>query len=162
MFTTLDLKTNNTDIWMFSVSDQKRVPYLQTQFNEINSQISPDGKWLAYESDESGRFEVYIQSFPSPGNKIQVSTTGGMTSKWRKDGKELFYISPDKKMMSVALNASPFEPGIPTVLFQTQIASNIESRNHYVVTGDGQRFLINTPLKEIATSPINVLVNWRH
>ncbi|HSE40636.1 MAG TPA: hypothetical protein VLH08_07690, partial [Acidobacteriota bacterium] len=160
-FSTLDFKTFNSDIWILPLSTNQPSPYLQTEFNEASSQISPDGKWLAYSSDESGRLEVYVQSFPQPGNKVQISTAGGVTPAWRKDGKELFYISPDKKMMSVTFNeGSTLEPTIPTVLFQTQIAPNIESRNHYVVTGDGQRFLVNTLLKEMATAPINVLVNW--
>jgi serine/threonine protein kinase len=160
-FTTIDFKTYNLDTWILSLSNNRASPYLQSEFNETSSHISPDGKWLAYTSDESGRFEVYVQSFPQPGNKIQISTSGGDTPQWRKDGKEIFYISPDKKIMSVTFNeSSTLEPSIPKVLFQTQIASNIESRNQYVVTGDGQRFLVNTPLKEIATAPINVLVNW--
>lgn len=161
-YSNIDFKTSNIDIWVLPMEgDRRPFPYLQTKFNESDSQISPDGKWLAYTSNESGRSEIYVQSFPSPGNKLQISTAGGVTPTWRKDGKELFYVSPDKKIMSVTINAdSVFEPSIPKVLFQTQITANIESRNHYVVTADGQRFLINTPLKEIATAPINVVVNW--
>ena len=161
-YSTIDFKTSNIDIWVLPMKgDRRPFPYLQTKFNESDSQISPDGKWLAYTSDESGRPEIYVQSFPSPGNKLQISTAGGVTPAWRKDGKELFYVSPDKKIMLVTINAdSTFEPSIPKVLFQTQITANIESRNHYVVTADGQRFLVNTPLKEIATAPINVVVNW--
>jgi eukaryotic-like serine/threonine-protein kinase len=116
---------------------------------------------MSYTSDESGRPEIYVQSFPSPGNKTQISTTGGTTARWRKDGKELFYVSPDKKIMSVTIDtSSTFEASVPNVLFQTQIAPPIEARNQYEVTGDGQRFLVNTPLKEIATAPIHVVVNW--
>jgi eukaryotic-like serine/threonine-protein kinase len=161
-FSQLDFKGYKSDVWILPMDgSRKPFPYLQTKYFENDSQIAPNGKWLAYASDESGRFEVYVQSFPSPGNKVQISTSGGVCSKWRKDGKELFYISPDKKIMSVTINDSPnFEPSVPKALFQTQIVSNIESRNHYVVTADGQRFLVNTLQKEIATAPINVVVNW--
>jgi eukaryotic-like serine/threonine-protein kinase len=161
-FSQLDFKGYKSDVWILPMDgSRKPFPYLQTKYFENDSQIAPNGKWLAYSSDESGRFEVYVQSFPSPGNKIQISTNGGVCSKWRKDGKELFYISPDKKIMSVTINdGTNFEPSVPKALFQTQIVSNIESRNHYVVTADGQRFLVNTLLKEIATAPINVVVNW--
>lgn len=161
-FSQLNFRTFHSDLWILPMDgDRKPFPYLESEFDENDSQIDPEGKWLAYTSNESGRPEVYVQSFPSPGNKVQISTDGGVTPKWRKDGKELFYVSPDKKIMSVAINTDPtFEAGVPKALFQTQIASNIESRNHYVVTADGQRFLINTPLKSIASSPINVVVNW--
>lgn len=161
-FSKLDFKTFTSDVWILPMDgSRKPFPYLETKYFENDSQIAPNGKWLAYTSDESGRSEVYVQSFPVPGNKVQISTSGGVCSKWRRDGKELFYVSPDKKIMSVTINDGPnFEPGVPKVLFQTQIASTMESRNHYVVTSDGQRFLINTQLKEIATAPINVVVNW--
>jgi len=161
-FSKLDFKTFTSDVWILPMDgSRKPFPYLETKYFENDSQIAPNGKWLAYTCDESGRSEVYVQSFPSPGNKVQISTTGGVCPKWRRDGKELFYVSPDKKIMSVTINDGPnLEPGVPQALFQTQIASNIESRNHYVVTADGQRFLINTQLKEVATAPINVVVNW--
>jgi eukaryotic-like serine/threonine-protein kinase len=162
IFSSLDFKTFNTDIWVKPFNgDRKPFPYLKTEFNEGEARISPDGKWMSYTSDESGRPEIYVQSFPSPGNKIQISTTGGTTARWRKDGKELFYVSPDKKIMSVTIDtSSTFEASVPNVLFQTQIAPPIEARNQYEVTRDGQRFLVNTPLKEIATAPIHVVVNW--
>ncbi|MCI0442943.1 hypothetical protein L0244_04000, partial [bacterium] len=162
VFQSLNFKTNSADLWIQPfIGDQKPFPYLQTEFNESDGRISPDVKWLSYTSDESGRREVYVQTFPSPGNKIQISTGGGETARWRKDGKELFYVSPDKKIMSVTINTdSTFEPAVPQPLFQTLIALGVEARNQYELTSDGQRFLINTPLKEISTAPINVVVNW--
>ena len=162
VFTTIDFKTFKSDLWIQPMtSAQKPTPFLQTDYSESQAQISPDGRWIAYVSDESGSQEVYIQNFPSPGNKLQISTGGGSQPKWRRDGKELFYVSLDKKVMTVQLKGnSTLEPGIPLVLFQTQIATWVEARNQYVVSADGQRFFINTPLKQIASSPINVMVNW--
>ncbi len=161
VYTTLELKTNQSDIWMLPInSNGKPVPFLTSEYNEDFGQVSPDGNWIAYSSDESGRYEVYVQNFPTPGGKVQISTTGGQQQKWSANSKEIFYISPDRKMMSVDFHPGSTEQPAPKILFQTKIMPKIEARNHYVVTGDGQRFLINTPLEEIATSPIEVVLNW--
>ena len=163
VYDTLDLRTNKTDIWKFSMVDRQSSPLIQTQSNESNAQISPNGKWISYISDESGRWEIYIQSFLTPGSKKQISLGGAAEMAfWRKDGKELFYVSADKKMMSVSIDdeSGTLQVGIPTVLFQTHIKTRLEARNHYVVSGDGQKFWINTPLQEISTAPIDVLSNW--
>ncbi|MCI0411301.1 hypothetical protein L0222_00715 [bacterium] len=142
--------------------ERKAFPYLQTEFNEGNAQFSPDGRWIAYLSDESGRIEVYLQSYPTPGSKLRISTDGAADQpQWRKDGKELYYVALDRKMMAVPLQGtSTLEAGNPQTLFQTQIKTRIEARNYYVATGDGQRFLVNTTLKEIATAPITIVLNW--
>ena len=150
-----------TDLWILPMSgDRKPFPFLQTPFNEQQAQFSPDGKWIAYTSDDSGTPEVYVQTFPASGGKWRISTTGGAEPKWRRDGKELFYLAPDKKLMAVDTKlGTVFEAGVPKALFETRILVLTTFRNHYVVTGDGQRFLINSGLEETST-PISVVVNW--
>lgn len=138
--------------------DRKPAKFLATPFAEVEAQWSLDGRWIAYTSNESGRAEVYVQSFPPAGGKWQISTQGGRVARWRADGKELFYIS-GQKMMAVEVKArgQEFEAGIPKALFEAPLGAIY--RNPYVVVGSGQRFLINTPVEE-AASPITLVVNW--
>ncbi len=163
VFSTIDFTTNKSDLWLLPMTgnDRKATPWLQTRFNEASGQISPDSKWILYASDESGKFEIYLNSFPVSGQKIQISNAGGEQPRWRGDGKEVFYISPDKKVVSVELNfGETLEPGTPRILFQTQIVPMIEARNHWDVTADGQTFLINTTSPSTAEAPIEVITNW--
>jgi len=139
--------------------DRKAHPFLQTPFNEIEGQFSPDGRWVAYTSNESGRYEVYVAPFPGPGGKWQVSTGGGTFPRWRRDGTEIFYLAPDKKLMMAAVNgkSGSFEVGAVKPLFQTHATG---SRYEYDVTADGQRFLINTAPEQTASAPVTVVLNW--
>ncbi len=92
------------DLWALPLDgDRKSFPVVQTKFNERDGQFSPDGKWIAYQSDESGRWEVYVQPFVGPGGKLQISTNGGAQVRWRRDGKELFYIGLDNRLMAVPI-----------------------------------------------------------
>ena len=163
VYTRLDFKTNRTHLWVLPLfGNQTPVQYMDSAFNEFGIQVSPNGRWVAYASDESGRFEVYVQSFPVRGNKVQISTAGGAQPRWRGDNKEIFYISPDKKIMSVDIKENAeLVPGVPKALFQTEIVPAIEARNQYVVTSDGKLFLVNTLLKSVAAAPIVVLTNWK-
>ncbi|MBI4480006.1 MAG: serine/threonine-protein kinase [Acidobacteria bacterium] len=143
----------------------KPFPFLQSNFNEDQAQFSPDARWLAYTSNESGRYEVYVQSFPQAGGKWQVSTGGGIAPRWRRDGRELYYIAPDAKLMAVALRGeSTLEAGQPAALFQTNIyeAGGYASvdKQQYDVAADGQRFLINTPVEGGVSAPLTVVLNW--
>ena len=115
---------------------------------------------MAYNSDESGATEVYEASFPAFENKRQVSARGGGVPRWRGDGKELFYLSPDGRMMSVAVKLGPTpEFGVPTVLFQTPIRNPTLTLDEYAVTGNGRRFLILSP-EDATPAPITVVLNW--
>jgi Tol biopolymer transport system component len=134
---------------------------LSATFNEFGAHLSPDGRWLAYNADESGRLEVFIRSFPEATFRRQISSGGGTQPRWRGDGRELFYISDDRKVMSVDVRAgAELEIGAPRPLFQTRILQGVESRDHYDVSADGQRFLVNSRRPEDAMLPINVVVGW--
>jgi len=154
------------DIWYLPfVTPRKPVPFLQTPFNEVQGHLSPDGKWLAYTSDESGTLEAYVQSFPLAGDKRRVSIRGGAQPKWRSDGKELFYLSGDRHLMVAQVRSrSPFVLGDPQPLFATGIRGTIAiaaaSNNNYAVTSDGQRFYVNTSVEQSNIAPITVVLNW--
>lgn len=137
--------------------DRKPFPYLQTKFNEQGAKLSPDGRWLAYASDESKRYEVYVQTFPTPGGKRLVSTNGGSVPIWSRDGKELFYIGADRKMMAVEVKGgSKFEAGVPKPLFE-RLPGSIAT--WFDVSKDG-RFLLPTPIDQTGPLSMTVLVNW--
>jgi Tol biopolymer transport system component len=160
-----DSKTGN-DIWTMSfATGAKTVPFLQTPFSEGRSRFSPDGRWLAYSSNESGRNEVYVTAFPGPGGKWQISTAGGQWPRWRRDGKEIFYLSLDNKLVAVdvASTAQGFTVGSARSLFETRpriTAFGGISAYPYDVTADGQRFLVNTLVEEASPEPITLLLNW--
>jgi eukaryotic-like serine/threonine-protein kinase len=160
-FRSVDMKPKTgSDIGVFSVADRKMTPFLSTPFNEGQSQFSPDGRWMAYASDESGRAEVYVQAFPASSGKWQISSAGGSQPRWRRDGKEIFYIAPDKKLMAVEIKAgSAFEVGVPRVLFNTQIKVT-DPFFEYDVSPDGARFLVNTVAAEEKRNAITVVQNW--
>ena len=166
LYGTVDPKTGN-DIWALPINgaDRKPFPVAQTNFNEHSGQFSPDGKWIAYQSNESGRFEIYVQLFPGPGGKTQISTNGGRSPRWRRDGKELFYVGEDDRLMAVpitfASNGQTLEPGTPVPLFVTHTVRPGYDNWDYVVAPDGQRFLMNTPTEETVTFPIVLLMNWK-
>ena len=157
-----NIKRFHFDVGLIDLSAGTTRPLLQAEFNQLGARLSPDGHWLAYESDETGEFEIFVRSFPEPGERRQVSVGGGRQPRWREDGKELFYVSPDRKIVSLEVRpGSPLETGKPHVLFQTRILPQVEARNHYDVTADGQRFIVNSRRPEDALLPITVVVNWR-
>ena len=165
LYRSVDPKTGY-DLWALPMNgDRKPFPVVKTNFDERDAQFSPDGKWIAYQSNESGRFEIYIQPFPGPGSKLQVSTNGGAQVRWGPNGKELFYIALDARLMAVpirlASNPQTAEPGSPTPLFATRVGGALQGTfmQQYDVSSDGQRFLMNT-ITEEAASPITVILNW--
>ena len=118
---------------------------------------------MAYTSDESGQYQVYVTGFPSHNGKWQISANGGAQPSWRRDGKELFYLAADKKLMAVEVKAndSTFQAGAAGPLFQAHFPEGLtNSRNYYTATADGKRFLVIIPMEEELSSPINVVVNW--
>jgi Tol biopolymer transport system component/predicted Ser/Thr protein kinase len=153
---------NNGDLMVLPLTgDRKPYAFLSTPFNEQNGVFSPDGKWVAYQSNESGRDEIYVRPFPGPGGQWQVSTGGGSMPRWRADGKELYYLAPDLKIMAAAITVqgASLAPGTPEALFQTHVTVNA-NRQAYDVGRDG-RFLIATELESASSEPIHLLLNWK-
>jgi Tol biopolymer transport system component len=154
------------DLWALPLTgDRKPFAVVQTEFEERDGQFSPDGKWVAYQSNESGRFEIYVQPFPGPGGKWLVSSNGGAQVRWRPDGKEIFYVATmDEKLMAVpiALAGNQPEIGAPTALFTARLGGAVQGlfKQQYMVSTDGQRFLVNAVADE-AASPISLILNWK-
>jgi hypothetical protein len=135
----------------------------QGPYDERDGQFSPDGKWVAYETDESGRRSIYLQPFPGSTGKRLVSTGGGSQPRWRRDGRELFYIAPDGYLMAVPMGeaAGPSGIGIPVRLFKARLAPfSVISRQQYAVSRDGQRFLIVAG-DDAPVPPITLILNWK-
>jgi Tol biopolymer transport system component/predicted Ser/Thr protein kinase len=152
---------NNGDLMVLPLTgDRKPYAFLSTPFNEDQGFFSPDGKWVAYESNESGRNEIYVRPFPGPGGQWQVSTGGGSMPRWRADGKELYYLAPDLKLMAagVTVQGASLAPGTPEALFQTHVGVNANGQP-YNVGRDG-RFLILTEVESASSEPIHLLQNW--
>jgi Tol biopolymer transport system component len=150
-----------SDLWALPLAgERKPVPVAQSAFDEAQGQFSPDGRWLAYASNETGRYEIYVRPFPAAGGKWQVSLGGGIYPRWRRDGKELFYVAPDNKLMAVPIQAGPQAGtllyGASVALFATRMvvsgsdvySGGLFSAAQYVDAADS------------AASPINVVLNW--
>ena len=170
--------TTQRDIWVLQMGDpslrsgqapsassaqvRKAQPFLQTRFDESAARFSPDGRWLAYLSNESGRYEIYVQPYPGPGGKWQISTEGGSEPVWNPNGRELFYRSGGK-MMAVDIATQPgFAGGKPRILFEGQYEPTPATTPNYDVSPDGKRFLMLKPSETQETAPthINVVLNW--
>ena len=138
--------------------ERKPFPVTQTAFNEGDGRFSPDGRLIAYTSNESGRGEVYVQAFPEAVERWQVSNGGGSLPHWRGDGKELFYLSSDRQIMSVGIQIQKvFSAGPPRPLFRLGRLSSED----YDVASDGQRFLFIVAEREASEPPISLVFNWR-
>jgi Tol biopolymer transport system component len=157
------LYTRGTDLWFVRVPELKSSLFLKVPFVLRNGQFSPDGKWVAYASNESGKWEIYVTSFPEARGKWQVSTGGGEQPRWRGDGKELFYLSSDRKLMAAPVTTGAnFDAGTPVALFQATPRQPVSLNDQFVydVSRDGQRFLINTEVKQAETEPMSIVLNW--
>lgn len=159
------------DIWALPLDENgkpgKLFPVGETHSEDLGGQFSPDGNWIAFQSDESGRVEIYVQPFPGPGNKSLVSTNGGSQVRWRRHGQELFYVALDGRLMAVpirvASHAGAPEIGTPITLFAPRLGGAVQQadyRHQYMVSRDGQRFLVATVTEE-ANAPITVILNWK-
>ena len=150
----------DADLWALPVTgDRKPLPVATTEFSEPAGQFSPDGQWIAFVSNESGRYEVYVQPFPGHGSKTRVSSSGGAQVRWRRDGRELFYIGLDDRLISIAIRLDSSKHvvqsvGEPVPLFTTRVGGALQEGGfptQYAASADGQR----------TTSPITLLLNWR-
>jgi eukaryotic-like serine/threonine-protein kinase len=155
-------QTTGDDLWLIPLGgDKKPFKFLGPPSDQLHANFSPDGRFVAYSSNESGRFQVYVQTFPLSDRKWQVSTDGGYEPRWRGDGREIYYLSEDRKLMAVAVGAGP-SFAVPKILFQTRVPEGVTSRRtHYVPSRDGQRFLINTQSNDALPNPITVVFNWQ-
>ena len=154
--------SRESDMWVLPLfGDRTPRPYQQKKFSAWGGRFSPDGRWVAYAADEHSKDDVYIQAFPATGTSYRVSQHGGSEPVWRRDGRELFYLSSDGTLMVAGVRAhdTGVELETPTPLFRPTLRSTL-LRNHYDVTPKGDRFLINTPLQDEATAPITVVLNW--
>jgi len=150
------------DIWALPLNgDRKPFPVLQTPAVETNGVLSPNGRWIAYQSAEIAQTQVYVQPFPPTGGKFQISTDGGFNPIWRADGKELYFVSLDGRMMAVAVDtAGQFQSGTPAALFPVvSMATQGSAGRQFAVTKDG-RFLMNVLQQQTTTIPLTVVVNW--
>ena len=154
--------TQHTELWGLPLfGDRKPFPFVQSNFNAICAQFSPNGRYVAYASTETGNLEVYVQTFPEHVGKWQISATGGNEPVWSRDGKELFYLDLDGKLMEVDVNTNAtFQAAIPKPLFQTQLNGRYPGRTMYVVSPDAQRFLMIVPAGTAKPEPLTVVVNW--
>jgi len=145
------------------LTGERKLSILQSEFVEADGHLSPDGKWLAYISNASGNWDVYVQPFPSRDCKWRISPDGGTRPRWRRDGKELYYVGPDQKLMSVAVKGdTAFTAGPPAALFQLQIIPNppTQGRQQYAVAANGDRFLVNTIVEPAIRTPVTIVLNW--
>ena len=157
--------SSSTDLWYVPLgADRTPRSFVQTSFFERDGQFSPNGKWVAYQSNDAGHFEIYLQPFPGPGDRIEVSAGGGQHVRWARNGSELFYIAADQRLTSIRVtfgaNGKP-ALGTPVPLFRLEFDSSFLTRQQYVVSPDGQRFLINAATDAIDPPSITLMLNWK-
>ena len=160
--------TASNDLWMVPVSgDRTPLPWLHTAFSENRAQFSPDGHWVAYTSNETGRGEVYVAAFPGPGGKVRISPAGGSHPRWRGDAKEIFFLTPANALSAatVALQAGHLQVDAVQPLLNVRLGrQGVPGWIGYMydVSSDGQRFLVNVDTSgEVESSAISLVVNWR-
>jgi Tol biopolymer transport system component len=162
LYSEVDPKTGR-DLWALPMTgtDRKPIAIANTPFEEMNGQFSPDGRWVAYQTGESGQFQVVVQAFPVPTVKSPVSTNGGIQPRWRADGKELYFIAPDGKMMAASIKSTSanFSAATPVPLFPTTLSPGVIGKQQYVVSREG-RFLINEQKDLYTNNPITLILNW--
>jgi Tol biopolymer transport system component len=152
----------NRDLWLLPMGGAQGAartaePYLKPKANIIRGGLSPDSRWMAYASDESAEYRIYVQAVPAGGAKWQISTAGGNDPAWRRDGKEIYFIASDRKLMAVPVDAGGgnFRAGAPQPLFE------LPAQSGYQVSADGRRFLVRVPAEgEASVPPVEVLINW--
>jgi hypothetical protein len=156
------LETGN-DLWILPLSGGKELkPYLTTKHSESGGRFSPDGRWVAYASDESGRLEVYVQSFPESGRPVTIARNGGQNAEWRQDGKELYFLTLDGKLFAVTVDGalSPFRVSEPKLLFSTGITADL-GRQQFYPDENGERFLVNSQVEDKSAPALKVVLNWK-
>jgi Tol biopolymer transport system component len=163
LYNNQDPKTDG-DLWALPLTgDRAPYPVVRTPFLEDEGQFTPDGRWIAYRSNLSGREEIYVQAFPGPAGGQLVSTEGGSQPRWSRDGKELFYVAPDNMLMVVSIGSATeqkLSTGKPVPLFRTRLEAGDQPKQQYAVAPDGQRFLMNVIAEQANAAPITIVQNW--
>jgi Tol biopolymer transport system component len=155
-------KSGKISIWVLPLSgDRKPYTFLETPFNAQMGTFSPDGHWVAYVSNDSGKDEIYVVPFPNPGARVQVSIAGGSQPRWRRDGREIYYLSPEAKIMAVELPTGmvDFRVGAVRPLFALSGLTGVPGFL-YDVSADGQKFIAVQELERTSTVPLTVVANW--
>jgi Tol biopolymer transport system component len=169
LFRNIDPVTSH-DLWALPLGGNKTpFPVVRTRFTESYGQFSPDGNWIAYQSDKSGRVEIYVQPFPGPGTEVTISTSGGAQMRWSADAKELFYLALDGRLMAVPIRRSSqgnaITPGQPVPLFDANVGGVVPLQSGHeeawTISRDGQRFLMHTVVERTSAPPITIILNWR-
>jgi Tol biopolymer transport system component len=158
---TVQSATTAADLWALPIDDRKPFVLVNSEFNETGGRFSPDSRWIAYLSNETGRYEVYVRPFPGPGRSWQVSANGAQqtTPQWRRDEREIYYVSVDGRLMAVPITLQTAPVGVkaetPSSLFRLPTAIG-----NFNASSDGQRFLIDTPVGDPPVPSITILLNW--
>ena len=169
LFRTVAAANFDIDIWALPLDGDGKggeaVPLVQSRFEERDAQFSPDGKWIAYHSNHTGRHEVYVQPFPRPGERVRISTAGGAQARWREDGRELFYLTLEGVLTAVPITVRPdgraIQPGAAEPLFQANVGDILGiAQQQYIVMDMGQRFLVDSVVEQ-AAAPISLILNWK-
>jgi eukaryotic-like serine/threonine-protein kinase len=153
----IETADNGSDLWLLSLEGGKSQPLLRGQFNESDGRISPDGRWIAYVSDESGRDEIYLRAFAQPDGRWQVSSSGGAVPRWRRDGRELFFVSSEGRLMSVDVRG-----GMPLATGSPHAILSMRGTDSYEVAPDGQRFLLKMPAGDREPDRLQIVLNWAY
>lgn len=151
-----------SDLWLVPVTgDRKPVSLVRSPSDQGHANFSPNGRFIAYSTNESGRYEVYVETLPPSDRKWPISTNGGYEPRWRADGREIYYLAEDRKLMAVPVSSGAALFGVPTALFQTDVPAGVSLfRTHYVPSRDGTRFLVHTMSGDLAPASITVVLNW--
>ncbi len=157
-------KGGGVDLWVFDTVEKKASPFIESRFDKAQSKISPDGRFIAYTTNDTGMYQIVVQSFPDPtGGKWQITSQGGIEPKWRRDGRELYYLALDGKLMAVSIKGEKtIEAGTPVALFDTPLTfqrGQLPRTHRYDVAPDG-RFLLAVPKATAAAPPIVAVMNW--
>jgi Tol biopolymer transport system component len=151
-----------TNVWLMPVADGRNpVRLTRSPADQMHPNFSPDGRFIAYTSNESGRYDVFVETLPPSDRRWHISTNGGYEPRWRADGREIYYLSEDRQLMAVTVTSGRAPFGVPRPLFHTEVHPGVNVlRTHYVPSRDGTRFLVNTRSRDTAPVPITVVLNW--
>jgi Tol biopolymer transport system component len=154
---------SQSDVWAIPASGGDPLLLANTQFDEYSASASPNGRWLAFVSNDTGAYEVYVQSFPKGGTRQRISTGGGFFPQWRADGKELYYSTPDNTLMAVEVHGDgpEFSTGTPNALFPLKAAPAFSLGTFWQPMRNGQRFLVLRPAEPAQGKPITIVTNWQ-